>query len=150
MHKYLRAIGFSKLGTKQALRRLLDSLEHDHTYQHLIADPYTLSGTLEKEYDDRMGLAVFGDFEEGTGFIREAYYPYVYGDVVSSAVPCHIQKHAAGSTFSGMLDEPALDISLIFYLLNPAEFINRRRNGESTFITSVSLSALCRRLQPAH
>ena len=144
MHKYLRAIGFSKYNKKRELRPLLDLVIQSSTASSLITEGDEVYGHISRAFGDRFGLRLYGEYGKGQAFEPEYYFPYADSDVVSTTVPCVVERHADKNSYGGMCEEPMIGVSLIFYLSNGLEYMRRVKNKqESSRITGVSLTGLC-------
>ena len=74
MHKYLRAIGFSKYNRKKDMKLLLDLVEQSATDTSLVVDEDVVFGYLSRAFGDRFGLRVYGEYEKGQDFETEQKY----------------------------------------------------------------------------
>ena len=59
MHKYLRAIGFSKYNKKRELRPLLDLVIQSSTASSLITEGDEVYGHISRAFGDRFGLRLY-------------------------------------------------------------------------------------------
>lgn len=144
MHKYLRAIGFSKYNKKRELRPLLDLVIQSSTASSLITEGDEVYGHISRAFGDRFGLRLYGEYGKGQAFEPEYCFPYADSDVVSTMVPCVVERHADKNSYGGMCEEPMIGVSLIFYLSNSLEYMRRvKSKQESSRITGVSLTGLC-------
>ena len=97
---------------------------------------------IRAEVAPGMGITMVGETDEDGIFRREYYYPYLTADDVSSEVECSIQRHAEKETFAGLLDETRVGISLIFYLDNGFEYLERSLDKASQKVNAVKLTGL--------
>ena len=144
MHKYLRSIGFSKYKKNRDMKPLLDAVIHHAGESTMVRDGDEIYGHLGKAFGDGFGLCVYGEYEEETkAFHAEYFFPYVDSDTVSTTVRCTVERHSDKNSYGGMCEEPAIGVSLIFYLSNGMEYM-RRVTGkmESSKISEVYLSGL--------
>lgn len=143
MHKYLRSVGFGKYRKKKEIARLLDELEKNAGEGRRIQlESDSNLCEVRAELAPGMGIAIVGETDEEGIFRREYYYPYLTGSDISSEVDCSIQRHTEKETFGGLLDEPRVGISLIFYLDNSFEYLERRLDHMSQKIKGVKLTGL--------
>lgn len=143
MHKYLCSVGFGKYQKKKEITRLLDELEKSAVERRRIQiEPDSNLCEIRVEVAPGMGIVMAGETDEDGIFRREYYYPYLMADDVSSEVECSIQRHAEKETFAGLLDEARVGISLIFYLDNGFEYMERRMDQASLKVKSVKLTGL--------
>lgn len=143
MHKYLRSVGFGKYQKKKEIAELLDELEKiagEHKRIQIESDSNLCE--IRAELAPNIGVAMVGETDENGIFQREYYYPYMIANDVSSEVDCSIQRHTEKETFGGLLDEPRVGISLIFYLDNGIEYLERGLDHVSQKVKAVKLTGL--------
>lgn len=143
MHKFLRAVGFSQYKKKRELETLLDGFAENPEYIKLIQIEQNANlCEIRKEVAPGMGIAMFGEMDEGGIFRREYYYPYLISEDVSSCAECSVQRHTEKETYAGLLDEYRVGISLIFYLMNGMEYQQRKLEKQTVNISSAKLIGL--------
>ena len=145
MHKYLRAIGFSKIKTREQIEALLQETEKNYTdHQFVVYDNETCVGDYIKETAPDMGIVCSGEFDAFDNFTRDYYFPYYRGRHVSTTESSIVERHAANISFAGVCDDAKIGISIIYYLLNRTRFIMDSYKSDSDVVknVSVSLSAL--------
>ncbi|NBH73213.1 DUF3881 family protein [Clostridiaceae bacterium] len=143
MHKFLRSVGFGSYQKKKEIARLLDELEEAAGERRRIQiEPDSNLCEIRAEVAPGMGIVIVGETNEEGVFCREYYYPYLTGEDVSSEVECTIQRHTEKETFGGLLDETRVGISLIFYLDNGFEYLERGLDQVSRKVKSVKLTGL--------
>ena len=77
MHKYMRAIGFSTLENRKKLQELLTDVVMDADKRAITTDQKNVVlGEFSKNFADRLGITVSGEFDDEDKFIYEYYYPY--------------------------------------------------------------------------
>lgn len=143
MHKYLRSVGFGKYQKKKEIAELLDELEKiagEHKRIQIESDSNLCE--IRAELAPNIGIAMVGETDENGIFQREYYYPYMIANDISSEVDCSIQRHTEKETFGGLLDEPRVGISLIFYLDNGIEYLERGLDHVSQKVKAVKLTGL--------
>lgn len=124
MHKYLRAIGFSNLQNRKEQQKLLaDVVRHSTRHAMTVNTEEAFLGEFCKDFTDRIGIAVCGEFDEEEKFIYEYYFPYVKGTGISSYGELSVERHAEKHSYAGVCDEMKLGINLIFYLQNRIPFV---------------------------
>ena len=85
IHKYLRAIGFSKIKNRKELNKILnDVLKGPVERQYVSAGDERFLAEFRKEYADSLGVTVCGNYSEELEFEYDYYYPYIIGKNVSS------------------------------------------------------------------
>ena len=143
MHKFLRAIGFSKYKKSDTVRPLLDYVAHSPTASSLVRDGNEVFGHLSKSFGDRIGLRIYGEYEEGKEFRQEYFFPYADSDTISTTAPCIVELQSDKNAYGGLCEDPSLGVSLIFYLSNGMEYARRLAgSAESAKITGIYLTGL--------
>ena len=143
MHKVLCSVGFGKYQKKKEIARLLDELEKSVAERKRIqVEPDSNLCEIRAEVAQGMGIVMVGETDEDGVFRREYYYPYLTAEDVSSEVECSIQRHAEKETYAGLLDETRVGISLIFYLDNGFEYLERKLDNVSQKVKAVKLTGL--------
>jgi hypothetical protein len=145
MHSYLRAIGFSNINNRVDLNNLLENIIDDPTRIRSIqqvGDTGSLT-ELTREYADGMGITLRGEFDENNLFHMEHYFPYLQGQFISTREEVGINKRVDVEAYTGMCDDFRLGVSLIFYLQNVIEFLEKlKQNMPMVTPFSVTLAAL--------
>lgn len=145
MHRYLRAIGFSKLKWKSEINKLLG-----YIIQNADEKRYTsIDGTdlmyaeYRKGFAENIGIAVRGEYNEDNEFVYDHYFPYMEGTQISSYEDISIERHAEKESYAGICDEVKVGVSLIFYLQNVVSYLKIKNAGRLPIRgTSLILSAL--------
>lgn len=146
MHKYLRAIGFSKFTGRRELKELLTSVITDSTARtYTTGQEEILLGEFCRDFAVNMGIAVCGEFDEDDGdkFIYDYYYPYLRGTGITTTEDVSVERHAAKESYAGVCDDIKVGVSLIFYLQNMLPYIKAQAQGRLPVKgTTLTLSAL--------
>ncbi len=134
MHKYMTAIGFSRLS-----RRALDEMIHDvinHPDQKRIAQNSEGDSFVElsKEIAENMGIAVCGIYDENGEFLFEYYYPYLKGHERTEEDLIEIEKHSDKEAYAGISDDMHLGVTLVFYLQNVTEYLESIKDNKRNTI----------------
>ena len=128
MHKFLRAIGFSKI-TKDELKNLFDKIIDRPMMQKVAEDSEGNEfAELSTEFGDFFGISLRGTFNEDDSFEMSYYYPYFCGTRISTTEQADIEKHAEKESYAGVCDEVRLGVTLIFYLQNVADYLAVKNN----------------------
>ena len=144
MHKYLRAVGFSKLSDREQYDELIKQIALDATDRvYTSYDDKYMIAMYTKDYAPGVGISVVGVFDENNRFFFEYAYPYVRGKNVSSYEDISVERHSDKESYAGVCDEARLGVSLIFYIQNVVPYIRVKNAGLLPIRgTSVTLSAL--------
>lgn len=149
MHKYMRAIGFSRFENRKELQELLTEVVMNADKRAMTMEAvnsykdHTLLGEFCKNFADGLGIAVCGEFDEEEKFIYEYFYPYLEGSGITSCEDISVERHAEKDSYAGVCDDVKLGISLIFYLRNKIPYIKAQATGQLPIRgTTLTLSAL--------
>ena len=128
MHKFLRAVGFSKI-TKEELNDIFQKIIERPMLQKVAEDSEGNEfAELSIEFGDFFGLSLRGTFNENDSFKMSYYYPYFCGNKISTTEQIDIEKHAEKESYAGICDEVRLGVTLIFYLQNVADYLSVKNN----------------------
>lgn len=147
MHKYLRAIGFSKYQTYMEMESLIHQVIFEAEEKNYIStDDKSMLGEYCKDFAEDVGICVRGEFEdfdelENSG--SRYYFPYLRSRVVSSVEEISIERHAEKESYAGVCDDIKVGTILIFYLQNMITSLKLKNSNrfDATPYT-LSLSAL--------
>ncbi len=142
MHKYLKTVGFSRIESNDMLENILKDVEKSPDQKKIVEKrDHRLFAELSKEYGYDCGITVCGEYDSEGNFQREYYYPYYRGQ---AGFPCSnlvVERHADKESFAGAYDDYSIGITLIFYLINPVDYLKQMQNaGGST--QTLAFSAL--------
>ena len=128
MHKFLRAVGFSKI-TKEELETLFQKIMDHPTVQKAAEDSEGNEfAELSKDFGDFFGISLRGTFDEDDTFHMDYYYPYFCGNTLSTQEKPDIEKHAEKESYAGICDEVRVGVTLIFYLQNVVDYLAEKNN----------------------
>ena len=141
MQNYIRSIGFSMYKKKHEVKELLDKIQRENmaSARITVTTEKERLWEIRKDLSESTGLCLYGYLENLGVFVREGFFPYIKDTPHSSTSKCSIERHIDGSTFSGMIDDNRLGMSLIFRLSNCLDYID----NASKKTTSVSLFCFC-------
>ncbi len=145
MHSYLRAIGFSNINNRTDLNRLLDRIIEEPSKMSSIQQVGDTGSLTEvtKEYAEGIGITLRGETDENNQFHMEHYFPFLHGQFISTREEVGINKRVDAEAYTGMCDDFRLGVSLIFYLQNVTEFLEKKnQNMPMGTPFSVTLAAL--------
>lgn len=139
MHRYLRAIGFSKVRKREELQALINEV-----VEQTILNPselnqkeqvYAYARDIAADEDDRVyaelsldfvhgaGICVRGEFDDDNSFLYEYYFPYLTGNHISSNEDITIERQAEKESYAGVCDDIKVGVTIIFYLQNMIPYI---------------------------
>ena len=144
MHKYMRAIGFSKLESRKRLQELLAETIINADRRGITKNQENqILGEFCKDFAESVGIAVCGEFDDEQHFTYEYYFPYLNGTGITSYEDVSVERHADKESFAGVCDDIKVGMSLIFYLKNKIPYIKAMtENLLPVRGTSLTLSAL--------
>lgn len=144
MHRYLRAIGFSNIQKREEYEELVRfTSECYQTEESAVTSEGEDFSERRKAFAEQMGLMVRGVYDEKEQFHAEYCIPYFTGKAERFYEDMVIERHAEKESYAGVCDDMNLGVSLIFYLQNVTEYLNRKRYGRMDSVTaSVILSGL--------
>ena len=143
MHKFLRAVGFSKI-TKEELNDIFQKIIDRPMLQKVAEDSEGNEfAELSIEFGDFFGLSLRGTFNENDSFEMSYYYPYFCGNKISTTEQIDIEKHAEKESYAGICDEVRIGVTLIFYLQNVVDYLAvSKSKGYMNLADGVILAAL--------
>ncbi|WP_429150707.1 DUF3881 family protein [Anaerotaenia torta] len=152
MHSYLKAIGFSNINNRMDLDQLVDHILRNSEKRHTVKLKHTNLSEITMEFGDGIGITVRGELDENNQFHMEHYFPSLSGQVVSTREEVGINKRVDSEAYTGMCDDFRIGVSLIFYLQNVAEYLEKRNQkmpmGTPFPVTLAALSLEGRILLP--
>lgn len=142
MHKFLPAIGFSKLN-KEALNNLIQEIILRPDYQESAID-FEGNQFVELRYmvADNVGLVLRGIYNDNDEFILDYYYPTYLGESISSNNEVDVIKQSDKECYHVMVDEVRLGVNLIFHLQNMGEYLRRNTANSKGVKRNIRLAAL--------
>jgi len=127
MHSYMRAIGFSNIKTRMELNQLLENIVENATKKSSVQLSTTHGFTeISMEYAEGMGITLRGEHDENNVFHMEHYFPYLIGQNVSTREEVGINKRVDTEAYTGMCDDFRLGVSLIFYIQNVIDYLEKK------------------------
>ena len=128
MHEFLKTVGFSDLKSKKDLDAILrDVLDNYDTKKIVENEKHHSFVEISKEYGYDCGITVCGEYDEDGEFQMGYYHPYFTGGQITTYEDVSVERHAATESYAGGCDDLRLGITLIFYLINAADYLNARR-----------------------
>ena len=145
MHRYLRAVGFSKIKRRSEVNELLAYIVRnaDEKKYTSIDDTDVMFAEYSKEFAENIGLIVRGEYNEDNQFMFHFYLPYMRGIQISSYEDISIERHAEKESYAGVCDDIKVGVTLIFYLQNVISYLKIKNAGRLPIRgTSLVLSGL--------
>lgn len=145
MHRYLRAVGFSRIKNRSEINELLAYIVRnaDEKKYTSIDDTDVMFAEYSKEFAENVGLIVRGEYNEDNQFMFHYYLPYMKGIQISSYEDISIERHAEKESYAGICDDIKVGVTLIFYLQNVISYLKIKNAGRLPIGgTSLVLSGL--------
>lgn len=144
MHKYMRAIGFSKLDDRREEQRLITDIIMNATLRSYTSNgDNSILAEFCEDFAPGMGIAVCGEFDAEEKFSYDYFYPYLRGTGISSYEDVSVERHADKESYAGVCDDIKVGVSLIFYLQNIVPYVKAQSmNMLPVTGTTLTLSGL--------
>ena len=142
MHQYLRSIGFSQYKKEQDIDDLLNVFEQQFfDCARRYADKNDeMNIEIRANVAGNMGICISGVLDRDGQFKRKSYYPYIWSDEVSTNAQAQISRRIDGNSFSAILDDVRVGVTLIYLLDNPFDYLQQVGEGNTPQKT---LTKLC-------
>lgn len=148
MHRYLRAVGFSKITKKHVLEEILEAIIDGPDRKIIDGGEETVFSQLEKCCGEDFGISICGEYDENGNFKMDYYYPFCYGYGITTYEQPIVERHADKESYAGLCDDFRVGISIIFYVNNTAEYKRSQNKTEINAVTLTGLSTKGRILLP--
>jgi len=124
LHKFMRAIGFSKLTDRREEQRLITDIIMNATHRSYTSNGEdTILAEFCEDFAQDIGIAVCGEFDADEKFTYDYFYPYLRGTGISSCEDVSVERHADRESYAGVCDDIKVGVSLIFYLQNIVPYV---------------------------
>lgn len=124
MHKFLRAIGFSRVTGYKTEELLLQNVLSGYDSKKTVEDQdKNLFVEISREYGLNFGVTICGTYDEDNLFRMEYYFPYIRGQLVTTYDRASVERRIANQSYSAACDDSRIGATLIFYLQNAADYI---------------------------
>lgn len=143
MHSFLRAIGFSEYNTKAGIVELLNKVaENPDNQTALVSSEPETHVELTHYFGKNIGITWHGTIYEGEPDY-DYYFPFYFGRHTYLREGFSIEKKASGNSYIGVIEDLRSGVSLIFYVINPLDYMEWNENGQINYkSTPIALSAL--------
>lgn len=143
MHRFLRAIGFSNIQSRQELESILGKIMNEPDKKKKIKlTPNNIYTEFAMEFGSQIGIAIRGLYDEKGFFYMEHYFPYCESRLITSSEDIIVNKRVDTNAFTGMCDDLRLGISMIFYLQNAVEYLELHTSDNTPHKAKLTLSGL--------
>lgn len=144
MHKYLRAVGFSKIKSRKDLNNLIvKSVKASTVREYTSIEDDVLYSEYYAKFGERIGLCIRGEYTEDNTFSYDYFFPYLEGTGISTCEDISVEQRIENLVFSGVVDDYKIGVSIIFYLQGIITFLKLSNEDRLPLKgTSLTLSAL--------
>lgn len=144
MHSYLRAIGFSNINNRTDLNKLINLILDKASNRKTVQINHQSSLTeISMNFGPEFGITLRGEYDNNDVFHLDNYFPFLIGHEVSANEPVSINKRVDTEAYTGMCDDYRIGVSLIFYLQNVAEYLEKKNGKEKIKnVAPITLAAL--------
>lgn len=130
MHKYMKAIGFGEQISEAKMKRLEeDIMENFTSHERRIFDSDTDYSEYRKEVGERLQLAMYGMTDLDEKFEKDYTIPIFIGKGITSYADIIVERRIDREAYIGVCEDAKVDVSLMFYLQNPMEYIREKQAG---------------------
>ena len=130
MHKFMRAIGFSRLTDRREQQKLITDIILNASHRSYTSNGgETILAEFCEDFAKDMGIAVCGEFDENDKFTYDYFYPYLRGTGISSCEDVSVERHADKESYAGVCDDIKVGVSLIFYLQNMVPYVKAQNEN---------------------
>ena len=130
MHKFMRAIGFSRLTDRREQQKLITDIILNASHRSYTSNGgETILAEFCEDFAKDMGIAVCGEFDENDKFTYDYFYPYLRGTGISSCDDVSVERHADKESYAGVCDDIKVGVSLIFYLQNMVPYVKAQNEN---------------------
>lgn len=147
MHKFMRAIGFSKLTDRREQQKLITDIIVNAAHRSYTSNgEETILAEFCEDFAQDLGIAVCGEFDAEDKFTYDYFYPYLRGTGVSSYEDVSVERHAEKESYAGICDDIKVGVSLIFYLQNIVPYVKAQHmdmlpiRGTTLTLSGLSIS----------
>lgn len=141
MQNFIRSIGFSMYKKKTEIKELLDNIQKENiaSSKIVVTSDKERLWEIRKDFSPSLGICIHGYLENLGSYVREGYYPYIKNTPTSSESKCIVERHIDDISYSGMLEDNNLGMSLIFRLSNSFDYLENTKSK----IKSTDLFGFC-------
>ena len=101
MHRFLRAVGFSNITTKQDMDKLLGiTMDKPSVSKQILSKDGRKITELSREFAHNTGLTVRGEYDKLGFFHVDHYFPYCYSSLITMRTEVTINRRVDTSAFT--------------------------------------------------
>ena len=143
MHSLLKAVGFSEITKRRQMKEIILDVVRNYDEKQTVENHEDgVFAEFSKFYGTDCGITVCGEYDDDGKFQVEYCFPFFRGAGVTSHEEVIVERHADKESFAGACDDLRVGVTLIFYLQNAAEFMQKKDMNQLKGNTSVTISGL--------
>lgn len=144
MHRYMRAIGYSKGMSRKDYMHFLEQVQATaETVCVWAENEEKVHAHMEKEIAPGMGICLLGEYGEEDGFFLDHAFPYFKGHNLPEYDQVLVERHADKESYSGICENLCTGLNVIYHLQNPVEYMKYiKGTKEEEAVLAVTLSGL--------
>ena len=130
MHSYLKAVGFSQVTRRSEVKEIIRDVIANYDEKVCVENhPEGVFVQFSKNYGCDCGISVCGQYDENGEFHVEYYFPFFRGTGITSREKVTVERHTEKESYAGACDDLRIGVTMIFYLQNPAEYMQEKCRG---------------------
>lgn len=143
MHRFLRAVGFSNISSKQDMDKLLGiSMDKPSVSKQILSGDGRKMTELSHEFAHNTGLTIRGEYDKLGFFHVDHYFPYCSSSLITMRTDVTINKRVDTNAYTGMCDDIRMAVSVIFYLQNSIDYMKLKFTDNTPHRANLALSGL--------
>jgi len=111
------------------LNQLLEKITENSTKKRTVQFNKGNLTEINMEFGDGIGITIRGEQDDQSKFHMEHYFPCLFNQSLSTREEVGINKRVDTEAYTGMCDDFRLGVSLIFYLQNVIDFLEKKNQS---------------------
>lgn len=143
MHRFLRAVGFSNISSKQDMDKILGiSMDKPSVSKQTLSKDGSKITELSHEFAHNTGITIRGEYDKLGFFHVDHYFPYCSSSLITMKTDVTINSRVDTNAYTGMCDDVRMAVSVIFYLQNSIDYIKHKFVDNTPHRANLALSGL--------
>ncbi len=140
MHKYLSAVGFKSVDTREKMEQLLNYCEESFQTEKTVSIRKDVEFSERKKYFAKnLGIMLCGEYNDQEKYHREFYIPFFEGTGDRVFEEMALERHMSRNSYAGTCEFEGIGISIIYFVQNGVEYLSEL-NFQQFSKESVSLT----------
>lgn len=132
MHRYIRAIGFSRLENRSKQNKLIAAAFNDSTNKNEVPiDQDTNLVQVNRSFGEGIGISIVGEYDKDGIFSLDHFFPYCSGTVILEQSDLQIERYNDKEGYCGISDDYNLGMTLVYTLQNITDYIKHSFTNQS-------------------